>query len=361
VKKTRLVQKKKHIAIGLSFILVFLVAVHLFLNADTDPASENRPVVVLEKPETGSQEDRMALQEQAPPGADKKKSFGDKTVIFADKNEAVVDKPVAVADRPAPVSDLPGTEDKKPRAVGGNVLTAPEKHLTAQDDVRIAEGLPGQSGAAGQSKLVQKPIQKPPDINYQDLKTGSHLDQIMEKRLQAAGINESLDMIVRADESFTVGGKTVSMTDILEKAAAGKQKIFEKRITEFEETAPESLNEYGIYVVQPGDNIWNIHFNILKEFYASRGIHVARDADEPLDTGHSSGVGKILKFSEIMVIIYNLMEEEIVMNIDLIEPLSKIVIYNMGDVFSLLSDIRFDQIDQIQFDGRTLWIPARKT
>jgi hypothetical protein len=114
-------------------------------------------------------------------------------------------------------------------------------------------------------------------------------------------------------------------------------------------------------VVRPGDNIWNIHFSILKEYYASRAIHVTPDADEPMDTGQSSGVGKILKFSEIMVIIYNMVEEKIVTDIDLIEPLSKIVIYNMDEVFALLSEIRFDQIDQIQFDGRTIWIPEPKT
>lgn len=210
------------------------------------------------------------------------------------------------------------------------------------------------------SAVVEKPIQKAPAIDFKDLKTGSDLDQVMEKRLRAAGITQSLDMIVRSDESFTVGDRTVSMPDILEKASAARQQIFETRITEFEGTAPERIDEYGIYVVRPGDNIWNIHFNILKEYYGSQGIPVAYDADEPLDTGHSSGVGKILKFSEIMVIIYNLIEEKIVTDIDLIEPMSKIVLYNMNQVFALLSEIRFDQIDQIQFDGRTIWVPVKE-
>lgn len=339
MKETRPVLNKRRIAISLVFILGFLAAAYLFLKTGADPPSETRPFVFLKKNETGREKDSMTLLEQ--------------TNSAADKNESV-------SDKAEPSADSPGTENKKPPVDGQKGLMPPEKELPDRDGSRMAQDLPAQSGAGG-SKVVQKPIQKRPAINYQDLKTGGHLDQVMKKRLQASGIYESLDMIVRSDESFTVGGKTVSMTDILEKAYAGKQKIFQKHITEFEQTVPETLNEYGIYVVQPGDNIWNIHFNILRESYASRGIQVALDADEPLDTGHSSGVGKVLKFSEIMVIIYSLIEEKVVMDIDLIEPLSKIVIYNMGDVFSLLSDICFDQIDQIQFDGRTIWIPARET
>ncbi len=69
------------------------------------------------------------------------------------------------------------------------------------------------------------------------------------------------------------------------------------------------LTTYGVYVVQPGDNIWNIHFRMLKEYYARKGIRLGHNADEPESSGLSSGVGKILKFSEAMVIIYNLKEK----------------------------------------------------
>jgi len=113
-------------------------------------------------------------------------------------------------------------------------------------------------------------------------------------------------------------------------------------------------------VVQPGDNIWNIHFNILKEYYEYKGINVSSEADEPIDKGLSSGVGKILKFSETLVIIYNLVEKKVTSDIDLLEPLSKIVVYNMDEVFSLLQEINYKNIDRIQFDGKTIWIPTKK-
>ncbi len=207
-------------------------------------------------------------------------------------------------------------------------------------------------------RIAEKSVVRPPVFEYDGFDTNSN--KVMTHRLQEMGIEKSLDMIVRSDESIKIGDKIVSMRDILEKINAEKQRIHETRITEFEATELEQVNNYGIYVVQPGDNIWNIHFNILKEFYASRGIHVAYDADEPMETGYSSGIGKILKFSEIMVVIYNIDEEIVVADIDLIEPMSKLVIYKMDDVFELLTDIDLAQMDQIRFDGKTLWIPARE-
>lgn len=211
------------------------------------------------------------------------------------------------------------------------------------------------------ARVVKKPVTRHRVFEYDNLNGDTESGRVMRQRLREMGIKKSLDMIVRSDESIKIDDRTLSMKDILEKASAEKQIIHESRITEFEATELEELHNYGIYVVQPGDNIWNIHFNILKEYYASRGIHVAYDADEPLNTGNASGVGKILKFSEIMVTIYNIIEEKIVTEIDLIEPLSKLVIYNLDDVFELLSDIDLEQVDQIRFDGSTLWIPAQET
>ena len=113
-------------------------------------------------------------------------------------------------------------------------------------------------------------------------------------------------------------------------------------------------------MVQPGDNIWNIHFNILKDYYDAQEITISPDADEPKTQGQSSGIGKILKFSETMVVIYNLLEKKVDVDINLLQPLSKIIVYNMDEIFSLLEDINFDKIDSIQFDGKTIWIPAKK-
>ncbi len=182
----------------------------------------------------------------------------------------------------------------------------------------------------------------------------------MDKRKKNLGIGKSLDMIVKSDESFKVGGSKVSMQDIIEKSHMKKEKVFIRKIENSGAVTPLKIEEYGIYVVQPNDNIWNIHFNLLKEYYDHQGISVSPKADEPDKNNLSSGVGKILKFSENMVMIYNLSEKKIDTDIDLLEPLSKIVIYSMDEVFSLLKQIEYKNIDRIQFDGKTIWIPAKK-
>jgi hypothetical protein len=120
----------------------------------------------------------------------------------------------------------------------------------------------------------------------------------------------------------------------------------------------EGIQTFGIYVVQPGDNIWNIHFRFLQDYFTNRGIRLSPLADEPDPQGFSSGVGKLLKFSENIVHIYNIEEKQFTVNLDLIYPMSKIVIYNMGKVYALLDSIETDQIDEIRFDGENLWIPA---
>ncbi len=122
-------------------------------------------------------------------------------------------------------------------------------------------------------------------------------------------------------------------------------------------TADESPEIYGIHVVRSGDNIWDIHFDFLREYLYHREIHLSPAADEPI-LGRSTGVGKILKFSENMVFIYNVREKRLVRDINLIHPRSKIVVFNMREALSMLSQIDYENIDRIYFDGETLWIPG---
>ena len=208
--------------------------------------------------------------------------------------------------------------------------------------------------------IVKKDIIVMPTIDYNELKKDDELIKLMNSRKTEFGIKNSLDMIVKSNESFTIGDNYISMRDILEKAFIKQGNVFEEKIATSGAVSPQKIKTYGIYVIRPGDNIWNIHFNILKEFYEHKGINVSPKADEPVDQGMSSGVGKILKFSETMVIIYNLVDKKVVSNINLLEPLSKIIIYNMDEVFSLLFEFNYDNIDRIQFDGKTIWIPAKK-
>jgi hypothetical protein len=139
--------------------------------------------------------------------------------------------------------------------------------------------------------------------------------------------------------------------------------IEEGRIVESEAGADQPgttpAEVYGIHVVRPGENLWNIHFSLLKEYFRGKGIELPPLADEPRASGHSSGIGRVLKFSEGMVYIYNLRERRLEASIDLIQPRSKIVVYKMREVFSLLDQIDVEALDRIRFDGDTLWLQAR--
>lgn len=218
----------------------------------------------------------------------------------------------------------------------------------------------GEPDDARPADVVEKEIIVIPDIDYKQLEKDKTLKELMSTRKEDLGLQKSLDMIVHSDESFIVGGHKISMRDILEQAFIKEGSVFEEKIEDSGAVMPQKIKKYGIYVVQSGDNIWNIHFKILKEFYETKGINVSPEADEPVDRGLSSGVGKILKFSETMVIIYNLVKKKVVSDINLIDPLSKIVVYNMDEVFSLLYKVNYENIDRLQFDGKTIWIPAKK-
>jgi len=239
------------------------------------------------------------------------------------------------------------TPKKEPEAVQQPGARTQEKKLTKEQ--------PPVTG------VVQKEIVVTPKIDYKELDRNEDLKTLMKTRKESLGLDKSLDMIVRSDEEFTIGDTRISMSEILKQAFVKEGEVFEEKIEASGRVRPQKIREFGIYVVQPGDNIWNIHFNILKEYYDHQGIVVAPKADEPGTRGLSSGVGKILKFSETMVIIYNLVEREVDTDIDLLEPLSKIVVYNMAEVFSLLQEINYDNIDRIQFDGKTIWIPTEKS
>jgi hypothetical protein len=238
-----------------------------------------------------------------------------------------------------------GEKDQQANSSEGNALETPPANLENK----------------GSGVIVQGTINVQPAIEYKNLEKDESLKTMMDSRKEGLGIQESLDMIVKSDESFIVGGSKISMREILEKAFTKSGDVYQEEILPSGETVPGKIKEYGIHVVRPGDNVWNIHFNILKDYYSHRSIQVGSKADEPGNLGFSSGVGKILKFSETMVIIYNLIEKKIAADLGLLEPLSKVVVYNMEEVFTLLEEINYENVDRIQFDGKNIWIPAKKS
>jgi nitrogen regulatory protein PII len=194
-------------------------------------------------------------------------------------------------------------------------------------------------------------------IDYNNIEKDKALISLMQKRKAEYGIEKGVDMITKSDESFKIGDSTVSMQEILDKIRIKRGDIVEKDLKSTKMDSMKHSEAFGIHVVQPGDNIWNIHFNFLKDYFAHKGISLSPRADEPVRGEQSSGVGKLLKFSESTVNIYNIKERKIDVDLDLIYPLSKVVVYNMDQIFALLDLIDYEHVNRIQFDGDTLWIP----
>ena len=210
------------------------------------------------------------------------------------------------------------------------------------------------------AEKVYMPVKPQPVIDYNKLKKDDKLQAITKKRKAKYGLKKGVDIIVRSDESFKIGELTVSMQEIRDKIRLKKGDIIEKDIKPGKRIPDDTIEEFGIYVVHSGDNLWDIHFKFLKDYFDHKGIAISPLADEPDRFGYSSGVGKLLKFSEKTVCIYNLKEEKLDVDINLIFPLSKIVVYNMNRIFALLEHIDYQHVNEIQFDGETIWIPAER-
>ena len=208
--------------------------------------------------------------------------------------------------------------------------------------------------SASQPPVMQIPPQKIIDYDKLQSKEDEALTALMEERKNDYGLKESLDMVVKSEEAIKVGDRVVPMKRIMEQVRLKLHEIVETDLTGTEMTPGET---FGIYVVRPEDNIWNVHFNLLKEHFKHKNIVLSPLADEPNIKGYSSGVGKILKFSENLVHIYNLKTQKLDTNLSLIEPLQKVVVYKMGMIFDLLDQIDYSQIERLEFDGETLWIP----
>lgn len=216
---------------------------------------------------------------------------------------------------------------------------------------------PPQSTSASWAKRMTIPPEKIIDYDKIKEKTDQALTTLMEERKATYGVKKSLDMIVKPDESIKVGEETVQMKNILDKVRLKLGEIVETDLGDESKSRVEG-EALGIHVVKSGDNIWDIHFKLLKDYFDNKGIHLSPLADEPNQLGYSTGVGKILKFSENLVHIYNLRKRRLETDLDIIYPLSKIVVYSMGRIFSLLDGVDYKDVNRIEFDGQTLWLPA---
>jgi len=126
-------------------------------------------------------------------------------------------------------------------------------------------------------------------IDYNNIEKDKALIALMQKRKAEYGIEKGVDIITKSDESFKIGDSTVSMQEILDKIRIKSGDIVEKDLKSNKMDSMKNPEAFGIHVVQPGDNIWNIHFNFLKDYFAHKGISLSPLADEPVRGGAKFG------------------------------------------------------------------------
>lgn len=209
-----------------------------------------------------------------------------------------------------------------------------------------------------------------------DLKLG---EMILERKKEF-GLKDSVDMVVEPDEAIRIGQETVPLAQILaaiesdapEDAKLAAQLVggalLEEDLTQTGGGAQadprkptklrQSVQYYGIYVVRPGDNLWDIHFNYLREYFKNRGVDIPPTADEGA-SGQSSGVAKILKYAETMVHIFNMKTKRLDRNLDLLEPYEKVVVFNLTHLNIILGSLAPGQINDVHFDGRDIYLPQK--
>jgi hypothetical protein len=121
----------------------------------------------------------------------------------------------------------------------------------------------------------------------------------------------------------------------------------------------QKVAAWGVHLVRPGDNLWHIHYALLREYMGKRGVNLPAGADQPTPQGRSSGVGKVLKFAENMVGVYNLKTGHMDRDLNLLEPGEKVVVFNLSEIFEQLARVEPADLDGVLYDGRVLLFPKR--
>jgi len=145
----------------------------------------------------------------------------------------------------------------------------------------------------------------PPVMDYNQMKKDETLQSMMDQRKETYRVGDGVDLVVTSDESIKIGDLTVSMQEIEDKIRLKTGDVLENDLVvnpvstppgsdkqededgagqttavatpsradgSLNESRGETIRAYGIHIVQPGDNIWNIHFNFVKNYYIHRGI-----------------------------------------------------------------------------------------
>jgi hypothetical protein len=221
--------------------------------------------------------------------------------------------------------------------------------------------------AAGNNKAASVPAggqldrQSPPGIpalsRYGDKVAliPNHDSPEQEERKADFGLHKSLDIIVRSDESIVINDTEIPVAELERQLDLYRGEISEQHIS----SSQDQISAWGVHWVRAGDNLWLIHLNLLREYMAGRGVKMAWGADQPLPGGYSSEVGKMLKFAEHMVGVFNLRTGQMSHDLNWLEPGEKIVVFNLSEIFSQLRNVDLSDLSGLIYDGRVLIFPQK--
>lgn len=183
-----------------------------------------------------------------------------------------------------------------------------------------------------------------------------------EERKKAFELTQSVDHIVLKNEPMDVEGRNVSIQQILRELQGTRD--FQQLLPTIQESeiggyvrkpifpnqsqAPPA-SYYGVRAVRRGENLWKIHYRIIQEYMARRHIILPPRADEPTANGRSSGVGRLLKFIEKVVFVYNMDRHVLEMNINVIHPDSVLVFFKITDLFAVLDQLKPEDLQWVRF------------
>lgn len=195
------------------------------------------------------------------------------------------------------------------------------------------------------------------------------------ERKEAFGLKTSVDHVVQAQESFSAHGRQWTVEEIQRRLGAQASQTPhapgapEARGTEdialggyVSKPMPSGLSGtpsqrtiyYGVRLVRPGENIWKIHYSVIREYFARRGITLPPRADQPRSDGHSSGLGRLLKFMESIVHVYDTQHNRLIDDINLLQPHNLIVFFNISEVFAALDHLNAQDLEALRYLGSTL-------
>ena len=214
------------------------------------------------------------------------------------------------------------------------------------------EAKPVAKAPQGEPQAGQDSNAPPPSRHGQVVKMDGTQQDEQSKRKKPYGLDQSVDAVARSDESVMVGKKKIPVQE-LEKKLVVEQRggVREKPLK------GGKVSAWGVYMVRPGDSLWRIHYRLLREYLRNRGVKLPPFSDQPTTRGYSSGVGKVLKFAEHMVGVYNVRTGHMSKNLNMLEPGQKVVVFNLNEIFGQLDKVNPHELNGIMYDGRILFFP----